>query len=50
MDRAFDNCRQCCGYLIHDDEREDGFCSDGCQEVYERLREFAERWARQEGR
>ena len=45
---TMDKCRQC-GFVIKED-RDDGFCSDGCAEVYEPVKELDERFARQEGR
>ena len=42
------NCKQC-GFFIKE-ERDDGFCSDGCQSVYEAIKALDEKWAMQEGR
>ena len=43
-----DKCRQC-GFVIKED-RDDGFCCEGCAEVFEAVKELDERFARQEGR
>ena len=48
-------CRQCGSHLNwyedHEpDIYEQGFCGDYCKHVWEQLREFDERMARQEGR
>ena len=55
-------CKQC-GFPYDDDStflatlirnealaKSQGFCSAGCQEVYEKVKELEERFARQEGR
>ena len=39
-------CKQC-GFEIKED-RDDRFCSDGCAEVYEAVKQLDERFARQE--
>lgn len=41
-------CKQC-GFVIKED-RDDGFCSDGCAQVYEDVKALNERFDRQEGR
>lgn len=40
-------CLQC-GFEIAE-QRDDHFCSDGCREVHDKVRELDERFAMQEG-
>jgi Zn finger protein HypA/HybF involved in hydrogenase expression len=40
-------CKQC-GRVL-EDYQESGYCSPGCEEVHEKIRELDERFARQEG-
>lgn len=42
------NCLQC-GYECKE-PRDDHFCSDGCREVHEAIKELNKRFAKQEGR